>query len=126
MVDKPMILSKTKLKVPKKIKKLLVKYNLGVIFLGDKEFSYMLNCWKDNPDAIAISLMHVNLIIINEGRIREEAYSQRELNYILLHEYGHISRQHWTEKDAHTVALRTARYYNIPIDYSRIILEENL
>lgn len=117
-----MILTRTTTEVPEKIKHLLKKYKLGVVFLTDKAFSYMLECWGIHPDTIGTALMYSNTIFINTGRMRKEGYSQVELNYILLHEIAHVGRSYWGEKRAHACALRFARYYDIEVDYERVIL----
>jgi len=118
-----MILNKTSLVVPHKIRRLLKKYDLGVVFLNSSKFKHMLKIWRPNKDTIAVAVMQANMIMVDEERVKRLKLPQTKINYLILHEIGHNGKRHWSEQGAHTSALGFARYYNIPIDYSGVALD---
>lgn len=83
----------------------------------------MCKIWGIKCDAIAVALMHADLIVVDEERVIKEFLTQAELNYILLHEIGHNGKRNWPEQAAHDSAMGFARYYHIPVDYTCVELK---
>jgi len=116
-----MLLNKTSLTVPQKIRRLLKKYNVGVFFVRNSKFQYLLKKqFKESclsSKTIAVALPPFRMIIINSELVLRLNFTQKELNYMYLHEFAHAGKWYLTEKEAHKCALRFSRYYKIPINY---------
>jgi len=111
-----MILNKTHLYIPTKIKKLLNKYWLVAIFLSDENYTFVEEVCGCKMNSLAMAFSKLHLIVVNETKIRNLGLSQEELNYILLHEIAHAGEKDHTEEGANKITIGLSKKCSIAID----------
>lgn len=117
-----MLLNEVGIFVPMKIRHLLDKYELGLLYLAEDKYTFLSQIWGTHYKSYATAMVGDNIILLNTDRIKRDKLLQPDVNYILLHEVAHAGRRHLTEKKAHKCALGLARYHKIKIDAGAVLI----
>ena len=109
------------------IRELLDRYELPTFLLTSEQFERLVRIYLFEDDtageAIAFTLVKEQMIFIDDERLHNCGFSQKFINYTLLHEIAHGALYTFDEQKADKLAFELAEIYDIEADDEDITVE---
>lgn len=120
---KEVVLTKAAITVPNKIRKLYSNAGLFIFFLSTRKFKVVIRKYGFSPDTLGCVFTETGITLFDGEKLKKLDFSQKQINYFLLHELAHYVLNSGDEFIADVGALKIARINNIDCDNSLAIIE---